>query len=148
MRYVEALLMEVLRISSLVPMSVFHGTMADVEFHGYRIPMDTTIIPNLYSVHWNKETWIDPENFRPERFLSADGKTILKNDSLIPFAVGKRQCIGETLARDELFLYLTSIFQKFVIKPDPANPTPSLEPNTGFVLTAPPYSVVMKDRLS
>ena len=30
---------------------------------------------NLYSLHRKKEIWIDPENFRPERFLR-DGAVV------------------------------------------------------------------------
>jgi len=33
----------------------------------------------LYSVHYNPEIWGDPENFRPERFLSKDGKAVVRN---------------------------------------------------------------------
>ncbi len=32
----------------------------------------------------------DPENFRPERFLSKDGKSIIKAGPVIPFSIGKR----------------------------------------------------------
>jgi cytochrome P450 len=50
--------------------------------------------------------WKDGTEFRPERFISADG-AVKKDDHLIPFSVGKRQCLGETLAKVELFLFFT-----------------------------------------
>ncbi|CAG7724124.1 unnamed protein product [Allacma fusca] len=56
MRYTEALLNEVMRFCSLVPLSVFHWTLEDVEFHGYTIPKDTMIMPNLYGAHFDAET--------------------------------------------------------------------------------------------
>lgn len=31
---------------------------------------------NLYSLHRKKEIWIDPENFRPERFLNHNGAVV------------------------------------------------------------------------
>ncbi|KAJ8970474.1 hypothetical protein NQ317_017740 [Molorchus minor] len=45
---------------------------------------DTTVLISLYSVHYDKEYWIDPENFRPERFLDDEGK-LLPHERLIPF---------------------------------------------------------------
>lgn len=42
---------------------------------------------NLYSVHMDPEYWGDPENFRPERFINADG-TFRKDERMIPFGKG------------------------------------------------------------
>ena len=88
------------RFSSITPTSLFHGSMSDTKFHGYDIKKDTMIIANLFSVHFNPETWGDPENFRPERFLSKDEKTVIRNDSLIPFSIGKRICPGTRVCLD------------------------------------------------
>ena len=83
------------RLSSIAATGLFHSSMADTTFHGYDIKKDTMIIANLYSVHSDQKTWGDPENFRPERHLSRDEKTVIKNESLIPFSTGKRQCPGK-----------------------------------------------------
>jgi hypothetical protein len=40
--------------------------------------------------------------------FSGDG-TVRKDEHLIPFSIGKRQCLGETLARAELFLFFTGM---------------------------------------
>ena len=71
--------------------------MGNTTFRGYDIKKGTTVIANIYSVHFDQKTWGDPENFRPERFLSTDGKTVIRNDALIPFSIGKRQCPGDIL---------------------------------------------------
>lgn len=34
---------------------------------GYRLPPDSVIIPNLYSIHTNPEVWRDPFRFHPDR---------------------------------------------------------------------------------
>ena len=127
---------------------MFHSTLEDVEFRGYLIPKDTLVIANLHSVHYNVDIWGDPKVFRPERFLSEDGKTVKKNEeALIPFSVGKRICVGEALARDQLYLFLTNIFYKFSVIPDPADPNPSLEPGGAFTLEAKPFTVIFKERI-
>ena len=47
---------------------------------------------------------MDGHRFRPERFLDAAGR-VRKDDHLIPFSIGRRQFLGETLAKVELFLF-------------------------------------------
>ncbi|CAL8092448.1 unnamed protein product [Orchesella dallaii] len=148
MPYMQALIDETLRFSTITPDGVQHRALADSEFHGYFIPKDVLIQPNLYYIHHSKAIWGDPENFRPERFLSSDGKTFIKNDNLQAFQVGRRQCVGETLARDTLFLYTSNIFQQFSIELDPNSVQPSIsESEVGFLRAPLPYTVIMKDRL-
>jgi cytochrome P450 len=88
MTYLEAIIMEILRFANVVPMSVPHGLATDVTFRGYVIPRDAMVIPNLDSALSDPEVWSDPENFRPERFISPDGK-LVKPDEFIPFSMGK-----------------------------------------------------------
>jgi cytochrome P450 len=45
------------------------------------------VIPNIYQVHMDPETWREPTKFQPERFLDKDGQLINK-DRIIPFSIG------------------------------------------------------------
>jgi cytochrome P450 len=146
MPFTLALIDEVLRFSSMVPDGVQHRVMADRDFHGYHIPKDAWVQPNLYYIHHNPKIWGDPEKFRPERFLSADGKKYMRSDNLQAFQIGRRQCVGETLARDSIFLYLTNVFQKFDIGFDSTWKEPSLESDIGFLRNPLPYHVKMTER--
>jgi cytochrome P450 len=56
----EATLMEVFRMSSLVPMGLPHSTTQDVTFQGFSIPKHTLVFGNFYSVHFDDEIWGDP----------------------------------------------------------------------------------------
>jgi cytochrome P450 len=120
--------------------------MEDVDVRGYRIPKGTLIIPNLHALHHSQETWGDPENFRPERFLSDDGQLVKRHESLVLFSVGKRVCIGETMARDQIYLFLTNILYKFQILPDNSVSNPEWKPAGAFILEPKHYNVIFKER--
>lgn len=107
--------METLRHSSLVAGGVIHSAIVDKEVAGYVIPKGCWIMTNVYFVHHDPVVWGDPDNFRPERFLSSDGKKVVRHEALIPFQMGRRQCLGESLARDSLFLFTSNLFQQFKI---------------------------------
>ena len=65
------------------------------------------------------DTFKEPSKFDPERFLSFDeeeiGLKFTPHASVIPFGLGKRRCMGEGLARMELFKFLTGILSHFEI---------------------------------
>ena len=86
----EATLLEVLRKADIAPLSFSHGLARDVTFHGYGIPQDAIIIPNLSTVLQDPEIWGDPENFRPERFIGPDGK-LARPEEFIPFGTGRKK---------------------------------------------------------
>ena len=89
MPYTEAVLHEVLRFCNIVPLGIFHATSEDAVVRGYSIPKGTTVITNLYSVHFVEKYWRDPEIFYPERFLDSSGY-FAKKEALVPFSLGKR----------------------------------------------------------
>lgn len=53
--------------------------------------------------------------FKPERFLDEDGK-LKRVDQLMPFSLGKRQCLGEGIARMELFLVLANLLHRYRVR--------------------------------
>ncbi|XP_053383763.1 cytochrome P450 2J4-like [Mercenaria mercenaria] len=93
------------------PFSVPHTNEVDVTFEGYFIPRRTLIVANLYSSNMDPRHWNRPEIFNPERFIE-DGK-LKKNPALIPFSIGPRICLGESLAKMEMFLIFRNLLQRF-----------------------------------
>jgi cytochrome P450 len=141
-------MLETLRISSIAPFAVPHQTTDHLKFHGYDIPKGTIIFANTFESHHDPEVWGDPEVFRPERFLSEDGKSTIRHEAFLPFSTGKRVCLGETLARDTLFLFLTCLAQNFEICKEPGAEMPTLDVKFGqLTLTPHPYNVVLKERV-
>ncbi|TKC36756.1 hypothetical protein EI555_011291 [Monodon monoceros] len=117
--YTDAVLHEAQRLLALVPMGVPRALVKTTRFRGYTLPQGTEVFPLLGSILHDPEVFKQPEEFNPGRFLDADGK-FKKHEAFLPFSLGKRVCLGEGLARTELFLLFTAILQAFSL----GNPCP------------------------
>lgn len=83
-----------------------------------------------------RKLWKDPSTFRPERFLNAAGTEInrAESDKVLAFGLGKRRCIGESIGRWEIFLFLATLLQQLEF---------SLRPGEEVDIT-PQYGLTMK----
>ena len=96
-------------------------------------------------MHYDEAIWKDPTIFNPERFLNKKGEFV-KSSYVMSFSVGPRHCLGEQLARMEIFVFLVSLVRQFEFIPDPnADSVPDIdEASSGFMLAAKPYKLVAK----
>uniref|UniRef100_A0A1I8IZD3 Cytochrome P450 n=1 Tax=Macrostomum lignano TaxID=282301 RepID=A0A1I8IZD3_9PLAT len=89
--------------------------LRDTEFLGYLIPASAIVFINLYGHHRDPRYFPNPSEFKPSRFLDSDGR-YQASQYLIPFGLGRRSCLGESLAKAEVFLLFASLLQKFNIE--------------------------------
>lgn len=145
MPYTEATIMEVQRLSMAVPLAIPHMTSEKTVLQGYTIPKGTVVIPNLWSVHRDPAIWEKPDDFCPDRFLDDQGQ-LLKRETFIPFGIGKRVCMGEQLAKMELFLMFVSLMQSFTFALPAGSEKPIMTGRFGLTLAPHPFNVTVSKR--
>ncbi|KAM9612261.1 steroid 17-alpha-hydroxylase/17,20 lyase isoform 3-T3 [Morphnus guianensis] len=140
--YLEATISEVLRIRPVSPLLIPHVSLADTSIGEYSIPKGARVVINLWSVHHDEKEWDKPEEFNPGRFLDEHGQHIHSpSPSYLPFGAGIRVCLGEVLAKMELFLFLAWVLQRFTLECPQDQPLPSLEGKFGVVLQVQKFQV-------
>ncbi|XP_008303639.1 cytochrome P450 2J6-like [Stegastes partitus] len=144
MPYTDAVIHEIQRYGNIVPLNVPHMTYRDTTLDKYTIPKGTLIMPSLHSVLNDESMWETPHSFNPQHFLDQDGK-FRKREAFLPFSAGKRVCLGEQLARMELFLFFTSFLQRFSFSA-PDGELPSLDYNLGGIRSPKPYHLCATSR--
>ncbi|XP_070703566.1 uncharacterized protein [Pempheris klunzingeri] len=145
--FADAVIHEIQRLANILPISLPHVTSTDVTFQGYFIKKGTTVYPLLASVLWDESEWESPRTFNPAHFLDKDGKFV-KRDAFMPFSAGRRVCLGESLAKMELFLFFTTLLQRFRFTPPPGVSEDELDltPAVGFTINPSPHELCAVSR--
>lgn len=99
--YLKAALSETLRLYPSVPEDSKHVIADDVLPDGTFVPAGSNITYSIYSAGRMKFVWGDDYlEFKPERWLSEDGKRFVAKDQFqfVAFNAGPRICLGKDLA--------------------------------------------------
>nr|ARO89860.1 cytochrome P450 Cyp2d14 [Andrias davidianus] len=143
--FTKAVIHEIQRRADVLPVLPPHMAYRDTEIQGSFIPKGTTILINLSSVLHDETIWERPDQFYPEHFLDADGK-FSSREAFMPFSAGRRVCLGEKLARMELFLFFTSLLQCFTFTIPKDHPRPREDAAALIVKCPYPYQLCAKVR--
>ncbi|KAG9222062.1 hypothetical protein CCMSSC00406_0008047 [Pleurotus cornucopiae] len=149
--YIAAILREVLRWQPSTPLAIPHFTTADDEYRGYAIPKGSIAMGNAWAMLHDEQKYPDPFAFKPERWLTEDGKLNpdLREPSAI-FGFGRRACVGRHLAFPIIWMAATSILSVLNMKKALDADGKPIEPSTEYVSAivrhAPPFKCVIEPR--
>lgn len=105
---------------------------------------DAMVVPNFCGIMMDESLFKDAEGFRPERFL-VNGKVSVP-DAYIPFGIGKRRCMGESMAKSNIFMFIVSMLQNFDFKRVPYQELPSLDIIDGATPSVMPFDALVIPR--
>ncbi|CAG2176636.1 unnamed protein product [Oppiella nova] len=113
LKYMDAVIDETLR---LFPAAIFIERAPNEDYQlkgtGITIKKDHVVHIPTYAIHRDPDNFVDPEVFRPERFLP---ENITHNPyTYLPFGAGPRNCLGMRLAQLEIKLALVYLVHRYV----------------------------------
>lgn len=135
--YLKCCLKETLRLHPPIPL-LLHETAEESTVSGYYIPVKSHVIINSFAIGRDKNSWEDPDSFKPNRFLK-DGVPDFKggNFEFLPFGSGRRSCPGMQLGLYALEMAVAHLLHCFNWElPDGMKPS-ELNMDDIFGLTAP-----------
>ncbi|KAG9493870.1 hypothetical protein GDO78_001634, partial [Eleutherodactylus coqui] len=138
--FTNAVIHEIQRFGNIVSVGVVRKCMKETKLCGFNLPQGTIILPNLSSVLYDSKHWETPYKFNPKHFLDEDG-TFVTNDAFLPFSSGQRVCLGEQLARTELFIFISNLLRKFSFRLPEDNQHPRLDYVQAATLQPHPYRI-------
>jgi cytochrome P450 len=117
--------------------------VVDLELGGHTVPRHTIILWSPYLAGRDPDAWVDPETFRPDRFLEVnERRQQLANEAWVPFGRGPRMCVGFALAQMELTLIVARLAQRLEL----TAVSPTLPPPRGLIVSRPEGGAVMHVR--
>ena len=148
MPYLQATICEVMRSSSTVPVT-FTNTVRNTSIGGFHIPKGTLVLLDLWQINHDGKEWSQPEKFKPERFLDAEGNFVGWNkfNSFLPFGLGRRECAGIAFAKIMLFTFAATLLHHLRFELPAGAVKPSEESSTIELVSSPSnFKVVAKKR--
>ncbi|KAF2199014.1 cytochrome P450 phenylacetate hydroxylase-like protein [Delitschia confertaspora ATCC 74209] len=112
--YVTALVKEILRYWTVIPICLPRKSIKPIEWNGAVIPTGTTFYMNAYAADYDETHFKDPTSFLPERYLDvAEGS----GTPHYGYGAGSRMCVGSHLGNRELYTAFVRLISAFEFTP-------------------------------
>ncbi|XP_057975861.1 cytochrome P450 CYP82D47-like [Malania oleifera] len=147
--YVQAIIKETMRLYPAAPLGAPHESIEDCIVGDHHVPAGTRLVVNLWKVHRDPQVWPDPDEFRPERFLTTHKDVDVRgqNFELIPFSSGRRMCPGVSFSLQVTHFILANLLHGFEIATPDDNPVDMGECFGLTMAKATPLEVLLSPRL-
>ncbi|KAF5951471.1 hypothetical protein HYC85_009415 [Camellia sinensis] len=135
--YFKSVIKETLRLHPPIPL-LLHETSVDAAVAGFGIPAKSRVMINAWAINRDKDSWVDPDSFKPSRFLNGGAPDFKgSNFEFLPFGSGRRSCPGMQLGLYAMELAVAHLCHCYSWElPDGMKPS-ELDMNDVFGLTAP-----------
>ncbi|WCJ38657.1 cytochrome P450 family 71 subfamily B polypeptide 35 [Euphorbia peplus] len=94
LHYMKAVIKETMRLHPPVPLLVPRESMEECVLSGYKIPAKTRVLINSYAISRDPESWENPLEYNPQRFIDKDIDFKDQDFRFLPFGGGRRGCPG------------------------------------------------------
>ncbi|KAI0527476.1 hypothetical protein KFK09_003077 [Dendrobium nobile] len=113
--YLRCVIKEALRLHPIAPLIPAHESSEDCTVEGFQVPKGVMLLVNAWAIHRDPSLWVEPEEFRPERWEGQEenGEVSRKQGKVLFFGMGRRGCPGEGLALRVVGLALGALVQCF-----------------------------------
>ena len=152
----QATTIEIHRFATMLPFAVPRCVAQSFHYKGHYFPKGANVMANYSAINYNPRTFPEPDQFRPERFLTSGGEFVggrhgFTSDQVANFGSGKRECMGKLMAEKQFFLFFAGLLHKFEFCRESGTDLPDVsmandEKNRMYIRRPPNYKVVLKSR--
>jgi len=123
LRYIEGVINEVFRLRPAAPLAIPHVAERECIIGGYTIAKGSVVVQNIYGIGNMEKYFTNPAEFDPERWINNNSELSSK---LLLFGSGLTVCLGMPIAKQEMFLSVASMIQKYKFRFDPSSSIPDI----------------------
>ncbi|KAK2972209.1 hypothetical protein RJ640_030754 [Escallonia rubra] len=113
LHYLKAVIKETMRLHPPVPLLVPRESMEKCVLDGYKIPERTRILINTYAIGRDPQSWENPLEYNPDRFMYNDIDFKGQDFRFLPFGGGRRGCPGFSFALATVEIALARLLHHF-----------------------------------